>query len=480
MKSAVHGALWATITQFSTQIFQFVVITILARLLLPEDFGVIGMAVIFTGFVQTVSDLGLSASIIQRKNITEKHLSTSFWVSLGSGIILCIITIIISPYIGLFFRNELIGPILSILSIGFIPGSACIVHKSLLQKNIAFKKIATAEISSSIMSGTVSVILALAGFGVWSLVFGTILGSFTRMIILWVVCTWRPSITFDLKSFKDLFTFGAHVMGSGMLNYFDSNVDYLLIGRFIGPTDLGYYTFAYQLSTIPLMKISSIITSVTFPAFSIVQDNNEILRSAYLKVTEYISLITFPLLSGLIVIAPDFIPIAFGEKWMPMVVPLQILCIAGALKSVGTTVGSILLSKGRSDIQFKWNIFTALILPLSVLIGIRYDITGVALAITITSCLLFFIIQTITNNLIQLNFTDYIKALCPATLGSTIVICSILMLQKSSPYTNQNIISLMSSIVLGIIVYMLAIRIAYGSIYKEFTSLIFKMIRLRI
>ena len=475
MSSATRGVFWSGISQFSTQLYQFIVMIILARLLFPEDFGVIGMAVIFTGLVQTINELGLSAAIIQKKNINDNHLSTSFWISLGLGIILFITTVIISPYIADFFKNELVGSVVSVLSIGFILGSFGVVHRSLLQKNIEFKKIAVTEISASVMSGTVSIILALLGFGVWSLVFGTIINNFTRVVLLWKVCTWRPSMTFDLTSFKELFSFGAHVMGSQFLNYFDSNVDYLLIGKFLSATALGHYTLAYQLSTFPLTKISSIITSVTFPTFSIIQDDNDSLRYAYLKVNKYISAITFPLLAGLIMVAPDFIPLVFGGKWAPMIVPLQILCVAGALKSVGTTVGSILLSKGRSDIQFKWNIFTAIVLTIAILIGLRYGLTGVAMAITIMSFLLFFIIQSIANNLINLNFSDYFKALYPATTGSILVIISLLIYQKSGIYSHLDIFSLIYSIILGILVYILGMRIIAKDLFREIKIIITDM-----
>ena len=475
MKSATRGVFWSGISQFSTQIFHFIVIIILARLLFPEDFGIIGMAVVFTGLVLTINELGLSAAIIQKKNITDSHLSTSFWISFGLGIILCITTVIISPYIADFFKNELVGHVVSVLSIGFVLGSFSVVHSSLLQKSLEFKKLAVTEISAAIISGAVSVILALLGFGVWSLVCGSILKNIISVVVLWRVCTWRPSLTFNLTSFKELFSFGAHVMGSRFLNYIDSNVDYLLIGKLLSATALGHYTLAYQLSTFPLTKISSIITRVTFPTFSIIQDDNNTLRYAYLKVIKYISLVTFPLLAGLIVVAPEFIPIVFGDKWAPMIVPLQILCVAGALKSVGTTVGSILLSKGRADIQFKWNIFTAIVLPIAILIGIKYGIIGVAMAITIMSILLEFIIQRIVNNLIDLNFSDYFKALYPATTGSIFIISSLYIYQKSNIYYHLNIFSLISSIMLCVIVYILVMRIIENDFFEEIKIIITDM-----
>lgn len=472
IKSVTNGVFWSGISQFSTQIYQSLVVTILARVLFPEDFGIIGMAVIFTGLVQTINELGLSAAIVQRKNINDNHLSTAFWISLGFGIILFIITLIISPCISDFFKNELVGPVVSVLSIGFIFGSCGAVHRSLLQKNIEFKKIAVTEISSSVISGTLSIILALLGFGVWSLVFGTILGNFTRVMLLWKVCTWRPSMIVDVTSFKELFGFGSNVMGSRFLNYIDSNSDYLLIGKFMSATALGHYTFAYQLSMLPLISISSIITNVTFPTFSIIQDDNDMLRHAYLRVNAYISTVTFPLLAGMIMVSPDFIPIVFGEKWTPVIVPLQILCVAGAIKSVGTTVGSILLSKGRSEIQFKWNIFTAIVLPIAVLIGITYGIIGVAMAMTIMSFLLALIIQIVANNLINLSFYDYCKALYPATTGSMLVMISLLIYQKLSIYNHLEIFSLISSIILGILVYIFVMRIIAKDLCREIKILI--------
>lgn len=467
MKSATSGVLWSGISQFSTQIYQSVVMIILARLLVPEDFGIIGMAVIFTGLVQTINELGLSASIIQKKDINNSHLSTSFWISVGLGITLFIITIIISTFIADFFNNELVGPVLRFLSIGFILGSFCTVHRSLLQKNIEFKRIAVTEISASIISGIFSIIFALLGFGVWSLVFGSVLNSLVRTVQLWNVCKWRPSMKFDLTSFKELFSFGVHVMGSRFLNYIDMNVDYLFIGKLLSATSLGHYTLAYQLATLPLARISNVITSVTFPTFSIIQDDNSKLRYAYLKIVKYISIVTFPLLAGLIIVAPEFIPIVFGEKWVPMIKPLQILCILGALQSIGTTVGSILLSKGRADIQFKWNILTSILLTIAVLIGVRYGITGVAMSITLMSCAMFFIIQKITNNLIDLCMLDYLKALYTGTVGSIIVIMIVWGYTKLNLFDALSPISLVSAIFIGFISYIITIQIIDPSCFKD-------------
>ncbi|MCG7847617.1 MAG: MOP flippase family protein, partial [ANME-2 cluster archaeon] len=400
-KSTAIGILWTGISQLSTQVFRFIVIIILARLLHPEEFGIVGLAAIFIGFISTVNELGMSAAIIQRKDVDETHLSTSFWASVGTGITLFVLTVLVSPLVADFFQEDLVQPILIITAIGLVIGSFSVVHRALLEKSLDFKKITITEVCAAYVSGIISILLAISGYGVWSLVFGGLVGNFISVIILWKISAWRPSLKFSFAHFKELFGFGGHVMGSRLLNYIDSNMDYLVVGKLLGAVALGYYTLAYHLITFPLHKISIIVTRVTFPAFSTIQDDNDTLRKGYLKVVRYISLITFPMLAGMFVVAPEFVVVVFGTKWAPMILPLQILCLAGALKSVGTTVGSILLSKGRADIQFKWNILTAILLPIAVLLGANYGIVGVAAAITVMTISLFPIIQMITNKLID-------------------------------------------------------------------------------
>ncbi len=469
----VQGIGWSGISQVITQAFQFTVRITLARLLVPKDFGIIGMALIFTALIQTVNELGLSAAIIQRKDISKKHLSTSFWISIFTGVTLCIVAVIASSFIADFFKERLVQPVISILSIGFILGSFGVVHRALLEKKIDFKNVTITEVGAAAFSGIVSVVLALLGFGVWSLVIGSLMGNLGRTVFLWLRCPWRPLMIFDFRSFKELFSFGKNVMGSRILNYVDSNADYLLIGKFLSATSLGLYTLAYQMAIFPLLRISSIITRVTFPAFSIIQDNNAKLRVGYLKAIKYTSLVTFPLLAGLAVVAPKFIPIVVGEKWISMILPLQILCVSGALKSIGTHVGSILLSKGRSDIQFKWNIFTSIVIPVAVVIGVRYGIIGVATTITVMSLSLFLIIQKITNRLIDLSFYEFFRALYPGAVCSVILIVSVLVFQRLSLFISlQEVISLISSIVIGATFYIMAIWIIDNNSLKEAIALI--------
>lgn len=475
-KSAAFGIMWSGITQFSLQAFRFIVIIILARLLNPEDFGIIGLAALFIGVINIINDLGLSATIIQKKDLEKAHLSTSFWASVGIAILLWFFSILISPFVADFFHEGLVQPVLIVTSAGLVIGSFCVVHRALLQKKLKFKKIAIAEISGAFVSGITAIFLAFNQFGVWSLVYGQLLSNFVMVLLFWRLCSWKPGFNFSYRHFKDLFTFGGNVMGSRLLNYIDSNMDYLVVGKLLGKTSLGYYTIAYQLMTFPLHKISMMVTRVTFPIFSTIQDDNNALRRGYTKTVRYISLITFPLLTGMLAVAPEFVIVVFGEKWAPIILPLQILCPAGALKSIGTTVGSVLLAKGRADLQFKWNIITVIVIPIAVIIGANYGIIGVASAITVMTILLFPIIQTITNRLIDLNMYEYVKAIYPSIISSLVLLIGVEIFQKSvAIYNISEIIMLGSSILFGFIVYLLSLWLFFNNLFKELKLLIYKI-----
>jgi len=476
-KLTAFGIFWTGVSRLSTQVFRFIIIIILARLLNPADFGIVGLAAIFLGLIDVIKELGLSAAIVQRKEINEIHLSTSFWASVIAGITLFIIAILASPFVADFFQEDIVQPILIVSAIGLIIGSFSVIHYALLEKSLNFKKLTIAEVCAAFVSGMVSVFLAINGYGVWSLVFGGLAGSFISVVILWKIVAWRPSLRFSFARFKELFGFGSHVMGSKVLNYTHSNMDYLVVGKLLGTSALGYYSFAYHLITFPVHKVSMMVTRVTFPAFSTIQDDNNTLRKGYLKVVRYISLITFPMLAGMFVVAPEFVVVVYGAKWAPMILPLQILCLAGALKSIGTTTGSILLSKGRADILFKCDILAAIVLPIAVIIGANYGIAGVAAAVTVSMVSIFPIVQMITNKLIDLSMFSYFKAIYPAIIGSLTLIVGVEIYQRMSLaiYDLPAMGILSSSALIGIIIYILLMRIVFNDIFKELKLLTHKI-----
>jgi len=414
-RATLRAFLWVGTSNIFSNLLSFLIAAILARLLLPSAFGIVGMANIFIGIVAVINELGLSAAIIQRKEITDDQLSTAFWANLVEGALLCAITISLSPLVATFFKNPLVQPVLSLLAINFIISSPSIVQSALLQRNLDFKRIALASVASTLVLGIVSVSMALSGYGVWSIVLGKVSSRASGTLVLWFLCPWRPSVKFDLPSFKEIFGFGINIMGIRVIGYLRSNVDYLVVGQLLGASAFGYYTLAYQLMAFPLTQISAVIVRVAFASFSKVQEDNLRLQRAYLKTITYVTVVTFPLLVGMFITAPELIRMVYGGKWGYSILPLQIMCVAGLIKSVGTTLGAVLRSKGRPDIELKWNVLILIFVTVAAAIGTRYGIAGVALAVTLASLGNFPLIQSITNSLIDLKVRDYLSSLQPAT-----------------------------------------------------------------
>ena len=471
---AVKGVMWTGTSQVVTQLLQFSFVIVLARILSPKDFGTVGMALIFTGLISMVNELGLAAAIIQKKEIKEDHLSTAFWSSVSIGILACLISLVAAPFVASFFKREILEKIVMVLSAGFVLNSLGVIHKTIFHKNLDFKRISIVEMLSVLFYGMTSITLSLLGFGVWSLVSGYLVSSAAEVLLFWLFLNWRPKLIFNISSFRELFGFGINVWFFNFINYGRENIDYFAIGRFLGATPLGLYTLAYTLANLPRRKLSTIITRVTYPAFSKIQDQNEMLSKVYVKTVSFISFITFPLLAGLIVIAPEFIRTVYGTKWMPMVLTLQLLCVAGMLYSIGTTVGSIYLAKGRPDLQLKISIVALICLAIFVFIGVRFGVNGVATAVMLYTISSLCLSQYFANSLIGLKMKDYVLSLFPAALCSSVMVLWLLGFR----FIDNNFVNLKSyyflslSILSGGLVYLAALKIFNFKEFKELFEII--------
>lgn len=469
---ATSGVFWNGSSQFLTQGFQLIVLMILARLLTPEDFGIVGLATLFTGLVGVANELGLSAAIIQRKDIDDAHLSTSFWANIIMGLTLFTIFFFASPLIADFFKEKTLRPILIVSSAGLVIGSFGIIHKALLEKGLDFKRASIVDICAAFISGTVSILLAINDFGVWSIVFGSIASSIVSVIVLWKMNKWRPSFKFSFRHFRDLFRFGGNVMGSKFVGYIAMRVDYLVVGKLLGTAPLGYYSLARNLTSFPVQKISWTVMRVAFPVFSSIQDNVNALKYGYLKTVKYISLATFPMLAGMFIVAPEFVPIFYGEKWSPVIILLQILSVEAAFVSIGTMTNIVQYAKGRSDIQFKWQVYTTVTLPLAIVVGTEYGVVGAAVMLTIMMAIYILIIQIITNKLIGIDMFMLFREIVPATICSTGLVVGIYMYKHVDFVDNAKLIYiLISSIFIGVVIYMLMMRTFYSHIFNEIRSL---------
>jgi len=473
----VKGVGWAGTSQAARLVLQFGITALLARLLTPQDFGLIAMTVVFTNFVMVFRDLGLTAALVQRKELTEEHLSSSFWLNIVAGLLLSLAMAGAAQGIALFYGEPRLTQITRVLSLTFLISSFGIVQTALLIKKLQFKHLAVIEISAVALSGVVAVFLAFAGFGEWSLVWQQIISSFTRAIFLWISSKWRPRLLFRWQCVKELLRFGLNLTGFNFVNYFNRNLDNLLIGKFLGSTPLGFYNLAYRLLLFPLGNISSVLGRVMFPALSAIQEDKAKVCRAYLRATRYIAAVTFPMMIGMAAVAPQFVRVVFGPQWERSIFLVQILALVSVLQSIGTTVGWIYTSQGRTDIMFRWGTFSVAIYTVAFIGGLRWDVEGVAIAYAIAAFLLSYPNFAIPFRLIDLRVSCLFRQLSPAflaALGMGGIVLALGLFLKDSLGAGD-LTTLISTVAVGIVSYAALLFILDKEVCREIFQLLHQL-----
>jgi len=368
---------------------QFVTLAVLARLLSPSDFGLMGMIMVVIGLAQAFADMGISNAIIHRQDATRNQLSSLYWLNIIAGIIVFSVVCASAPLIVGFYHEPRLLKLLYLTAVIFLIIPFGQQFQILLQKDLRFERLAKIEIVASIANSAVAILLAFAGFGVYALIWGQLASTSTRVLMLFSVGwrNWKPGFHFSKRDLKGYLSFGLYQMGEKTVNYLNSNIDYILIGSMFGTKSLGYYTLAYNLIIRPSSLINPVITKVAFPVFSRMQNETNRLKRGYLKVLQLLSTVNFPMMAGLAVIAPIAVPMIFGEQWLSSIILIQILTIVGALRSIGNPVGSLLLSKGRADLGFKWNLALTIIQIPGLYLGAKLGGTvGVAISFAALQC----------------------------------------------------------------------------------------------
>jgi PST family polysaccharide transporter len=394
----------------------------LANILAPTDFGLRGIILVVIGLLSWLADLGLGSALVHEETVTRVQFSTLFYLNFLAGLILAAALCVLAGPIAVFFRDERLTALLRVMALTFVIGSICPIFAALLQKELNFKARFQIDLTEMVINGLASIAFALRGFGVWSLVYGYLLGSIVRAFMFWRSASLRPNLAFSLKSVDKFLKFGLYVYGEQILYFFTRNLDNIIIGRFLGAEALGYYSLAYSLMLTPVSRIGETVHRVIFPAFSLIQHDDQRLREGYKKVVKFVSTLTFPMMAGMFAVAPQLIAALYGKNWMPTVGVLQVFCIVGAIQSVVYLASLIQYSKGRSDIGFKWNLLSLALDTAAFFIGLRWGIMGVAVAYTSLALVLEPIIQGITNRLIKLSWRDFLRQFKLQTYGAAAIL----------------------------------------------------------
>ena len=432
---AKRGFIWNTVERLATNGIQFILTVILARLLSPDDYGIIAMPAIFLAIAQVLIDSGFANALIRKQDLNEKDLSTAFYFNIFVGLASYLILFLASPIIADFFKTPILSKLLKVTALVIFFNSLGIVQQALMTKRMDFKIQAVISACSTFFSGVIGVWMAYSGYGVWSLVFQQVSASLLRVALLWFYGHWHPLRLWSKESFHYLWTFGNKIVIIGLLDSIFNNIYAFIIGKQYNANDLGNYTRAQQFVELPIKNIGGIVQRVTFPLLSEIQDEKNRLRDVYLKLIEMTSLLVFPLMMGLAAMADPLIISLLGVKWSSCVIMFQILCAAKIWTPINSINSNLLQVKARTDLLLRVEIGKKTILILAICLtfnyGVLYLISGYA-----TCSVFVFIINTFyTKQLTGISLKDQFRIILPTLFISVLMLVTIVFF-NSLLYSN--------------------------------------------
>ena len=417
----IHGVGWSFIDNISNSGITFLVGLVLARLLTPEEYGIMAMIAIFIAISNSIIDSGFSNALIRKTRIERVDYSTVFYFNLTVSILIYALLYLAAPTISVFFKEPVLLAVIRVIGWVLIINALAIIPRTQFVRNVDFKTQTKVSLISSISSGVIGIGMALGGMGVWSLVGQQLFRQFLNTLFLWVYSKWHPVWEFSMKSFKELFGFGSKLLLSGLLDTIYKNIYYIVIGRFYTSAQLGQYTRAEQFNMIFSSNLTSVVQRVSYPVLSSIQEEPERLREAYRKVIKITMLITFACMLGLAAVAKPLILILIGEKWLPAVYFLQIICFSGILYPLHAINLNILQVKGRSDLFLKLEIIKKIIAVGPIVVGIAYGIEYMLWGSVLTSFIAYFLNSYYSANLINYPTGEQLKDILPTFLISFVV-----------------------------------------------------------
>ena len=449
------GVVWLTVVRVLGQVLSWTITIYVVRILSPNDYGLMAMAGVYMSFVVLFSELGLSAAIVQRKELGREDLSNVAWAVLSLNVALYGLSYVAAPLIAAFYNEPRVVDVMRVAAIVFVVRSIGVVPSNMLTRELMFKRQSQAELMGNASGAVATLVLALEGFGVWSLVYGTITMEAVRTLFCFLSYPWKPELTFSLSRVRDMIDFGWKVAVARFIWYLYANIDLLIAGKILGKTQLGYYAIAVQLALMPLDKLmGSTVSQVGFPAFSKVQDDPATLRRYYLKIVNLLAFVSFPVCWGMFLVADSAVQLFLSEKWLPAVLPLQILSMVTAFRSIHLINAPLEMAVGRPEVTIRNFALIVLALAVSFFIGSSYGLEGLAYSWLVFP-VVFLITTSATLRLIGLSLGAYLKELRHPFVGTGFMVLAVTLSQKLVLDQHGLVAQLVGTVILGLASYVL-------------------------
>lgn len=474
-KQAISGLVWTFGMQFGNQLIGFIVSMILARILLPAEFGLIGMIAIFIAVGKSLMDAGLSQSLIRSQNSDQEDLSTVFFFNLAASFLIYILIYFSAPLIANFYNQPILINIIRIFCITFIISAFSSVQMARLTKRMDFKTQTLIGLPSTIVGGIVGIIMAYMGYGVWSLVWSSLISAFLGSLQLWIYSKWTPSFVFNIEKFKDHFNYGYKLTLSGLLDTIFNNIYLIIIGKFFSPAQVGFYTRAETMKQLPVTNISTALNKVTFPLFASIQDDDVRLKRVYKQLMQMVVFVIAPVLIFLGVLAEPTFRFLFTEKWLPAVPYFQILCVTGILYPIHAYNLNILKVKGRSDLFLRLEVIKKIIVVVTISFTIKFGIIALLYGQIFTSLVAFFINTHYTGKFINYKTLQQAKDIIPIIILSAFSGGAVFLLDQYLKVNDQiDIIRILGGSLIGLLVYLLLAQIFSFNSLNDLKKLLIK------
>jgi O-antigen/teichoic acid export membrane protein len=392
----MRGLGWKVVSQVINQGTRIAVGILLAHLLTPHEFGLAAMALVFTGIASIFTDLALGTALIQRPTITEEDRSTVFWTTMAAGVSMTAVGIALAPAAGAFFSTPAVTSLFAATSLLALLSAFAVTQEALLTREMSFRSLELREIAATMLAAITGVVMAFAGFGAWAIIGQALCAGAVRAVLVWRLSPWRPRWIYSRESLRTLGSFGTKTLVARFLGYLNLNADNLLVGKYIGSNALGVYAVAYNVMFLPISRFALPIQQVLFAAFVRLQHEPARLGQAWLRGGRLISAATVPAFLGMAVVAPDFVPVIFGDRWHKAIPVLQILSLAGVAHSVQTLNWSVIQAFGKAGLLLRFMIFACVVTVGAFVIGLQWGIVGVATSFAVSRVVVLIVNTRVT------------------------------------------------------------------------------------
>lgn len=472
--SAVSNVRWVATSQIARVVIQLVSISIFARLLPTSDFGLLAMATIVTNFAFLIRDMGTAAALVQKGELTDELLDTVFWSNVLFGLVSGAMVALGSPLIAMVFHEPALQKVLLLLAVTFPLGSSGTSHLALLERASRFRVIAMAEIISALAGATVGITAAWQGAGIISLILQTLITAFLATCLFWALSTWRPTLRWSSNEFLGLLHFSGNLVSFNVINYFARNMDGVLIGKFLGPVELGIYNVAYRVMLFPIANLSVIISRAMFPIYSRQQQQAALIGKNYLKTLTLISVVTAPLMFGLWAVRESFVEVALGQKWESTAAIIAWLAPTGYLQSLVSTTGVALMAKGRTKLLRNLGIVSSVLFIISFILGLSQGAVGVSRAYFFANILASLIALHYTLADVTLTLNDLFRSVARPLACAILMTFVVFLADRFMPDSTPAVVRLTFLIALGASLYLFLLLVFLPTALRQVRDILIK------